>query len=202
MKILILSLLLLTLALTDTTTSTYTPVLAPVIQGTGPTTVYLGGQAGQTNLLFKPISVPSFAAVGTDGTVNVQPNTAGSWPISVQVFNQTSSQSENRQYILRVLPPANQSNIWALNNNNYYGQTVTNPLQVVFNSPPSIAKAGSQFNYSFQAQNGQGNLVYAFSNLPAGLIGDANTGVVSGTINNPGVYTLGCSVADQSGNQA
>jgi hypothetical protein len=162
----------------------------------------LGGSSN-TNSLYKAITAPSFAQISTNGTVIVNSNQAGSWPLGVQVYDKTSATSENRQYILRVLPPANQSNIWALNNDNYYSQQSTNnPFRVSLNNPPSILSAGNHFSYSFGASNGQGNLVYAFLNLPNGLQGDANTGIVTGTIANPGVYTLGCSVADQAGNQA
>jgi len=44
--------------------------------------------------------------------------------------------------------------------------------------------------------------VFAFLNLPDGLVGDAKTGTISGAFAVPGIYTLGVETADQSGNTA
>lgn len=45
-------------------------------------------------------------------------------------------------------------------------------------------------------------MVCAFFGLPDGIVADRKTGRISGSVRQPGIYTLGCEVADQAGNSA
>lgn len=104
---------------------------------------------------------------------------------------------------MRVLEQASEDKIWAFNSGNYYDRnSSTNPFRVVAGDAPSTLNVNSNFQYSFQTQNANGSLVYAYFGLPDGLVADRKTGKISGTISQPGIYTLGCEVADQTGSSA
>lgn len=94
---------------------------------------------------------------------------------------------------MRVLEQASEDKIWAFNSGNYYDRnSSTNPFRVVAGDAPSTLNVNSNFQYSFQTQNANGSLVYAYFGLPDGLVADRKTGKISGTISQPGIYTLGC----------
>lgn len=103
---------------------------------------------------------------------------------------------------MRVLEKASEDRIWAFNAGNYYERESVKPFRVVVGDAPSTLKVNSNFQYSFQTENGKGDLVYAFFGLPEGLVADRRTGRITGTIAQPGIYTLGCEVADQTGSSA
>lgn len=174
--------------------------LPAIIQGTS-SKFYLDGTAS-SDYLFKTVSIPSFVQVGTDGLFNCDAKTTGSWPVEVKLYDKKSGDSESRQYILRVLAKASEDKIWAYNAGNYYERESVKPFRVIAGDAPSTLKINSNFQYNFKTENGNGDLVYAFFGLPNGLVADRKTGIISGTVAQPGIYTLGCEVADQSGSSA
>ena len=104
---------------------------------------------------------------------------------------------------MKVLDKATEGGIWAFNATNYYARSSSKPFRVVLNdSSSSNVKVGNDFKYTFKAENGKGKLVYAFFGLPEGVTANQKTGVISGKFPETGIYTLGCEVADQSGNSA
>jgi hypothetical protein len=130
--------------------------------------------------------------------------TAGAWPINVKISD-SSRNSINRQYILNVVDVTSASaNLWASNSTtNYYNRNVSNPLRVAPSKTDStVISKGGAFSYRFGTENAVGTPVFAFLNLPAGLVGDAKTGAISGAFAVPGIYTLGVESADQGGNTA
>lgn len=96
------------------------------------------------------------------------------------------------------------NSVWASNDTtNYYQRKVDKPYRVSPSSKDStILKAGDKFSYKFGTENAVGSPVFAFLNLPDGLVGDTKTGAISGAFAVPGIYTLGVESADQSGNTA
>ncbi len=92
--------------------------------------------------------------------------------------------------------------IWAYSSDNYYERNSVQPFRVIAGDAPSTIKIGNPINYQFKTENGKGDLVYAFFGLPDGMVADRKTGKISGTVSQPGIYTLGCEVADQAGNSA
>lgn len=171
-----------------------------VIRGTA-SKFYLDGKAS-SDYLFKTVTIPDFVQVGTDGLFSCDAKTAGSWPVEIKVYDKKSGESQNRQYILRVLEKASEDKIWAFNSGNYYERESVKPFRVVVGDAPSTLKVNTNFQYSFQTENGKGDLVYAFFGLPSGIVADRKTGRISGTVAQPGIYTLGCEVADQTGSSA
>lgn len=174
--------------------------LPSIIRGTS-SKIYLDGKAS-SDFLFKVVNAPEFVQVGTDGLLSCEAKNAGSWPIEVKVYDKKSGDSQGRQFVLRVLEKATEDRIWAYNSDNYYERNSVKPFRVIAGDAPSTLKVGSSINYSFQTENGKGDLVYAFFGLPEGLVADRKTGRISGTIRQSGIYTLGCEVADQAGNSA
>lgn len=82
----------------------------------------------------------------------------------------------------------------------YYERKVEKPLRVVASRTDStVTSKGAAFSYKFSHENAVGSPVFAFLNLPDGLKGDSQTGTISGAFTVPGIYTLGCETADQSG---
>lgn len=174
--------------------------LPAVIRGTT-SKIYLDGKP-TSDYLFKVVNAPEFVQIGTDGLLSCDAKNAGSWPIEVKVYDKKSGDNQGRQYVLRVLEKATEDRIWAYSSDNFYERNSVNPFRVIAGDAPATVKVGNSINYSFKTENGKGNLVYAFFGLPEGLVADRRTGKISGTISQPGIYTLGCEVADQAGNSA
>ena len=174
--------------------------LPSIIRGTS-SKIYLDGKAN-ADFLFKVVNAPEFIQIGTDGLMSCEAKNAGAWPVEVKVYDKKSGNNQARQYVLRVLEKASEDKIWAYNSDNYYERNSVTPFRVIAGNAPSTLKVGNSINYSFQTENGKGDLVYAFFGLPEGLIADRKTGRISGTVSQSGIYTLGCEVADQSGNSA
>lgn len=101
-----------------------------------------------------------------------------------------------------MLEKPTEDKIWAYSAENYYERNSVKPFRVVLDDAPSTVKVGNNFQYNFQTENGKGDLVYAFFGLPEGVVADRKTGRISGSVIQSGIYTLGCEVADQSGNSA
>jgi chromosome segregation ATPase len=75
-------------------------------------------------------------------------------------------------------------------------------LRIVLDNQASSVHVGNDFTYTFQTENGNGDLVYAFLGLPEGIHANRKTGALSGQFAQSGIYTLGLEVADQEGNSA
>ena len=174
--------------------------LPTIVRGTA-SKFYLDGKAS-SDFLFKTVSVPDFVTIGTDGLFNCDPKNAGAWPVEVKLYDKVSGDSQVRQYNVRVVEKASEDRIWAYNSDNYYERASVKPFRVVLGDAPSTIKVGNNWVYNFQTENGKGDLVYSFFGLPAGLVADRKTGMISGTVSASGIYTLGCEVADQAGNSA
>jgi hypothetical protein len=200
MKAIIVALLIVA-AISGSTLSTVAIAPLPsIIRGTS-SKIYLDGKAN-SDYMFKVVNAPEFVQIGTDGLLSCDAKNPGSWPIEVKVYEKKSGENQARQYVLRVLEKATEDRIWAYNSDNYYERNSVKPFRVVAGNAPSTLKVGNSINYSFQTENGKGDLVYAFFGLPEGLVADRKTGRISGTIRQSGIYTLGCEVADQAGNSA
>ncbi|CAM6006512.1 unnamed protein product [Sphagnum balticum] len=159
---------------------------------------------GPENYQFKGHNVPQFATLDTvKGVITGQSSKAGAYPFSVDVTD-NSGDKISQQYILNVVDVNTASqDVWANTTSNYYDRPVTNPFQVVpDSSAATIINAANNFNYNFKTNNAVGSPVFAFLNLPQGLTGDANTGIISGQFAASGIYTLGVEAADQGGNTA
>ena len=174
--------------------------LPAIIRGTS-SKIYLDGKAA-SDYLFKVVNAPEWVQIGTDGLLVSEAKNAGSWPIEVKVYDKKSGDNQARQYILRVLEKATEDRIWAYSSDNYYERNSVKPFRVIAGDAPSTVKVGNNIEYTFQTENGKGDLVYAFFGLPEGLVADRKTGRISGTVRQSGIYTLGCEVADQAGNSA
>lgn len=75
--------------------------IPPAVKGTS-SKFYLDGQANP-DCLFKTVNVPEFVQVSTDGLLSYDVKNVGSWPIELKVYDKKSGESQNRQYILRVV---------------------------------------------------------------------------------------------------
>lgn len=174
--------------------------IPPAVKGTN-SKFYLDGKAN-ADCLFKTVNIPEFVQVSTDGLLSYDAKNVGSWPLELKVYDKKSGESQSRQYILRVVDKPTEDKIWAYSADNYYERNSVKPFRVVLGNAPSSLKVGGDIQYSFQTENGKGDLVYAFFGLPEGVVADRKTGKLSGKINQAGIYTLGCEVADQAGNSA
>jgi hypothetical protein len=169
-----------------------------------PFNLEIGSSASQ-GYTFDAPDLPSWATLDQHkGVITGSSQQAGAWPINVKVSDQKKN-TASRQYILNVVDTSSNANeVWASNNTtNYYDRNVTNPLRVVASTKDStLVSKGDKFSYKFGSENAVGSPVFAFLNLPNGLVGDSKTGTVSGAFAVPGIYTLGVESADQAGNTA
>lgn len=65
-----------------------------------------------------------------------------------------------------------------------------------------IFRAGQSWSLSLVVSNGKGPFVWQYNGLPAGLIGDARSGRISGSVVNSGYYSFNVECADSTGNSA
>jgi len=167
-----------------------------------PFTINLG--TGREVYTYQVTGLPAFAVLdGTTGIITGKTEVVGAYPVSVRIGSR-AGQWVTRQYILNVLDAqAAQTNIWAGSANSYYERPVVAPLRVVASKAHStIVRVGSPFSYKFDVVNAHGAPVYAFLNLPDGIVGDVRAGTITGTFGVAGIYTLGVETADQKGNSA
>src|SRR5690554_3207810 len=92
--------------------------LPAIVRGTT-SKFYLDGKAS-ADYLFRPVTIPEFVTIGTDGLLNCEAKNAGSWPVEIKVYDKKSGDSQGRQYILRVIEKATEDRIWAYSTDNYY----------------------------------------------------------------------------------
>lgn len=154
--------------------------------------------------VYNAIDLPAWAAInGARGILTGQSDKAGAWPFSLRVTDK-GGLSINKQYILNVIDRnVAKDNLWAGKADNYYGRKVVNPFRVLpSRSDRTYVDVGTVFSYGFRTENHVGYPVYAFLNLPDGIVGDAKTGALSGKFTVPGIYTIGVEAADQSGETA
>jgi hypothetical protein len=163
-------------------------------------------ELGNSNALgytYSSISLPTWAYLDSiKGAISGSSREAGAWPVSVKVSDK-SGKYVSKQYILNVVD-VTQNNVWVSDaSSSYYNRKVVNPLRILpSKSDSTVTKKGSAFSYRFATENAVGSPVFAFLNLPDGLIGDSQTGAISGAFTVPGIYTLGIESADQSGKTA
>ena len=161
--------------------------------------------SGEVEYSYSSKDLPSWATLDrVRGVITGSTKQAGAWPVSIQVSDK-SGKSAVRQYIINVInSEAAGQNVWASQSStSYYERKVDKPLRVLpSGSDSTIGAKGDRFSYTFRSENAVGSAVYAFLNLPDGLVGDSKTGTISGAFAVPGIYTLGVECADQSGNTA
>jgi hypothetical protein len=154
--------------------------------------------------IYKSVDIPTWAIINQDkGIITGQYEKAGAWPFTLVVADGKGN-SVNKQYIINVIDSNSaEHDLWSRSSNNYYSRKVQNPFRIIANHAIStVVQVGNKFSYSFKTENHVGSPVFAFLNLPDGLVGDAKSGIVSGAFSVPGIYTLGVESADQSGNTA
>ncbi len=157
-----------------------------------------------TGYTYKPVNLPTWAAIdAAKGILSGVSDKAGAWPFGLQVIDSTGK-SINKQYILNVIDRSSAANqIWANQSDNYYARKVVNPFRIIANpTAKTYLSVGDQFRYQFGTQNHVGSPVFAFHSLPDGIVGDVQTGTLSGVFTVPGIYTIGVESADQAGNTA
>jgi len=112
--------------------------------------------------------------------------------------------SINKQYILNVVDRNYaEMDLWSSSSKSYYSRNVANPFRIIANTnAKTVVQVGEKFTYTFKTENNVGSPVFAFLNLPEGLVGDARSGVISGVFSVPGIYVLGVESADQKGHTA
>ena len=147
--------------------------------------------------------LPAWAIIDSaKGLLTGRSDKAGAWPFTLAVSSKTDRIS--KQYILNVIDQSlAEKNIWAGKTDNYYSRKVVNPFRIIASTTDkTFVNVGDKFSYRFSTQNQVGNPVWAFLNLPDGIVGDAQTGSLVGTFTVPGIYTIGVESADQAGNTA
>ena len=147
--------------------------------------------------------LPAWAVIDSaKGLLTGRSDKAGAWPFTLAVSSKTDRIS--KQYILNVIDQSlAEKNIWAVKTDNYYSRKVVNPFRIIASTTDkTFVNVGDKFSYRFSTQNQVGNPVWAFLNLPDGIVGDAQTGSLVGTFTVPGIYTIGVESADQAGNTA
>jgi len=153
---------------------------------------------------YKSIDIPTWAAINQkQGIITGQYDKAGAWPFTLNVVDGKGN-FINKQYIINVIDHNSaEKEIWADSASNYYNRQVSNPFRIIANAGAKTAiQVGDNFSYAFKTENHVGSPVFAFLNLPDGLVGDSKTGAISGALTVPGIYVLGVESADQSGNTA
>lgn len=153
---------------------------------------------------YKSVDIPAWAAIdGAKGILTGVSDKAGAWPFGLRVIDGTG-RSIDRQYILNVIDRnAAKDQIWAGQADNYYSRKVVNPFRIIASkTDKTFINVGDRFAYSFRTENQVGSPVYAFHNLPSGIVGDIKSGALSGAFTVPGIYTIGVESADQAGNTA
>ncbi len=153
---------------------------------------------------YKSVDIPTWAAINQkQGIITGKYDRAGAWPFTLLVSDGKGN-SINKQYILNVVDrDGAERDIWASSSKSYYTRNVANPFRIIADSgAKTVYQAGDKFSYSFRTENHVGSPVFAFLNLPDGLVGDSKTGAISGSLTVPGIYILGVESADQSGNTA
>jgi len=142
---------------------------------------------------YKSVDIPAWAAINEkQGIITGKYDKAGAWPFTLNIGDGKGN-SINKQYILNVVDRNDaEKEIWAGSSNNYYGRNVQSPFRIIANpTAQTVVQVGDKFSYSFKTENQVGSPVYAFLNLPNGLVGDAKTGGISGAFTVPGIYILG-----------
>ena len=168
-----------------------------------PFTIQIANGNGRSLYSYQAFDLPAFAHLDTTtGVITGTSSIAGAYPIAVKIgYNK---RYVTRQYILNVLDTTKaQKHIWAGKTKNYYDRVVENPFRVVASKTHStVVSVGEVFDYKFGVMNAVGSPVYAFLNLPDGLVGDVRAGSIRGKFGVAGIYTIGVESADQSGNSA
>jgi hypothetical protein len=152
---------------------------------------------------YKSVDIPAWAAIDAQkGLLSGASDKSGAWPFTLDVSN--GKDNVRKQYILNVIDSkAAAGSIWAGQADNYYSRNVSNPFRVVASkTDKTYVNVGDKFTYAFSTENQVGRPVWAFLNLPSGIVGDATTGSLLGTFTVPGIYTIGVESADQAGNTA
>lgn len=152
---------------------------------------------------FSAVGLPSWAVIDSSKGVLVGTcDQAGAWPFTLRVSSKTDK--IEKQYIINVIDQGKaEKNIWAGKADNYYSRKVVNPFRILASpTHKTFVNVGEKFTYSFSTQNQVGKPVWAFLNLPDGIVGDAQSGSLVGTFAVPGIYTIGVESADQAGNTA
>ena len=153
---------------------------------------------------YKSVDIQSWATINSNkGIITGQYENAGAWPFTLTVTN-GKGKSINKQYILNVVDRNSaEKDLWSSSSMSYYSRNVANPFRIIANTnSKTVVQVGDKFTYSFKTENNIGTPVFAFLNLPEGLVGNAKTGVISGAFTVPGIYVLGVESADQAGNTA
>ena len=152
---------------------------------------------------YHSVDIPAWAAIdASKGLITGVHDVAGAWPFTLDV--RYKGNYIKKQYILNVIDSKQaEKTIWAGKADNYYGRKVVNPFRIIASKVhKTYVSVGEKFSYRFATENHVGKPVWAFVNLPDGIVGDASTGSLVGTFAVPGIYTIGVESADQAGNTA
>ena len=152
---------------------------------------------------YHPYNLPVWASIDSSkGVITGVSHKAGAWPFAIEY--RLEGKSVKKQYILNVIDSNTaKDKIWAGKSDNYYGRKVHNPFRILPSAThKTYVQVGEPFSYSFRTQHNVGAPVYAFLNLPEGIVGDSKTGSLVGKFAVPGIYTIGVESADQAGNTA
>ncbi len=123
-------------------------------------------------------SLPNGLTLQTSGLLTGTPTVTGSFPISVQVMD-AAGQAVQRTLTLTIAPPGLQINVAALPNGK-------------FEAPTRSDLIGSNGTVPYHWSLAAGGV------LPAGVSLNANTGVLSGTPGQAGVWSVPVAVADSA----
>jgi streptogramin lyase len=155
-----------------------TPSLPTGTVGVAYTPFTLQAQGGTGSLTWSATGLPANLTIGpANGVLSGTPNAAGSYTVTVNVSDSsTPKQTASRTYTLVVNA----------------GLTITTP------SLPSGTAGVAYTPFTLQAQGGAGSLGWSAMGLPANLTIGSTNGVLSGTPNTAGSYTVTVNVSDSS----
>lgn len=137
-------------------------------------------------------NLPNFLKGTADGVVSGTPNTTGTFNVGVSY---TSGNTTGSSKVVISITQSPNTAASAAQNQAVVGliiQTATSTWTY---------RSGSKINIQQSSSNGVAPITWNYNNLPAGLSGD-NSGQISGSIANAGLYSFSCSCGDSKGQKA
>ena len=123
-------------------------------------------------------TLPNGLSLAANGTLSGTPTQGGAFPISVTVTDGNGCTGTNPSYTL----------------------TITCPTITVTNPGVNTGTAGVLFSQTFTQSGGQGTITWSKSGpLPSGITLNSTNGVLSGTTNAVGTFSIFVTATDQNG---